>query len=560
MENFWVKNYQESVPETINPDKFTSLTELLGHSLQEFSSEPALANLGHTLSYAKLDELSRNLSAYFQSSLGLKKGDKCAVMMPNVLQYMVTVVAALRAGLVVVNVNPLYTASELHHVLQDSGAKVIVVLANFANTVEKAMAKGGIQLEQVIVTEVGDLFPLIKRSLINFVVKYVKNMVPKFNLSPSTKYNIALNIGKQLPFNTVAINSQDLAFLQYTGGTTGPAKGAALTHRNMVANVLQVCAWIEEKFKGKDNKNIITALPLYHIFSLTANGLSFFKLGGCNVLITNPRDIPGFVKELKRQPFAAISGVNTLFNALLHNKQFKEIDFSDLILAIGGGMALQAAVAEKWQQVTGTALLEGYGLTEASPVVSIVPMNTKEYKGSIGLPVPSTIVSIRDEAGKEVPLGETGEIWVKGPQVMQGYWNNQAETDKVLQDGWLSTGDIARFDQEGYLYIVDRKKDMILVSGFNVFPNEVEDVLVRHQNIREAAVVGVVSKEGNERVKAFIVTNDGQEISREEIMQHCKEYLTAYKIPKLIEFRSDLPKTNVGKILRRALREENKVE
>jgi len=553
MEKIWLRSYPEGVPAEIDINRFDSLKALLEFSCHEYGSRPAFSNMDHTLSYADLDRLSQSFGAFLQHSLGLRKGARVALMMPNLLQYPVALFGVLRAGLTVVNVNPLYTPRELQHQLKDSGAETIVILENFAHTLQDIIAQSPVK--QVITTQIGDMLPAPKRLLVNLVVKHVKKMVPKWQLPATVSLRRVLAQGAGLSLQPVELGHNDVAFLQYTGGTTGVAKGATLTHGNMVANLLQVEAWIQELF-GSGSETIITALPLYHIFSLTANCLVFSKAGGHNVLITNPRDMAGFVKELGKYRFTIMTGVNTLFNGLLNTPGFAQLDFSSLKSSIAGGMALQRAVSERWQQVTGTPLIEGYGLTETSPVVCANPITSLEYNGSIGLPLPSTNVSIRDENGQELDIGEAGELWVRGPQVMQGYWQRPEETANVLHaDGWLSTGDVASIDEKGYVRIVDRKKDMILVSGFNVYPNEIEDVLALLPQVMEAAAIGLPDEKSGEIVKVFIVKKD-PELNAETIIQHCKKHLTAYKVPRQVEFRDELPKTNVGKILRRALRDE----
>lgn len=556
VEKIWVNSYQEGVRGSIDPECYSSLVELFEQSAQKFSSRSAFSNMGVKLTYQDLDRFSRCFAGYLQRSLSFNKGDRMAIMLPNLLQYPVAMFGIHRAGGVVVNVNPLYTPVELHHLLKDSGAKAIVVLENFAHVVEKALP--GTQVKKVILTQIGDLFPWGKRHLVNFVVKNIKKMVSPYHLENKIDFLDVLSPSNGLAYQAVTLAPQDLAFLQYTGGTTGNAKGAMLSHRNMVSNVMQATEWISPIQLDTLTGGIITALPLYHIFSLTANCLTFIKLGVCNILITNPRDIPGFIKELKRQPFCAITGVNTLFNALLRHPHFKQVDFQYLKLALGGGMAVQKAVADKWKMVTQTPLIEAYGLTEASPAVCINPMDLQDYNGAIGLPIPSTEIKICDPDGQECPLGEVGELYVKGPQVMQGYWHQEEKTRQVLtQEGWLKTGDVAQVDPNGFVKIVDRIKDIIIVSGFNVYPNEIEDTIAAIDGVIEVAVVGVPSEEMGEKVKAFVVAQNTR-LTPEHIQAHCRKFLTNYKIPKEIEFRKELPKTNVGKVLRRALREETK--
>jgi long-chain acyl-CoA synthetase len=551
----WLENYPAGVPERIDVNQYASVPAVLEEAFARFSDRPAFSNFGRRLSYAQIDAMSRQFACYLTGELKLGKGDRIAIMMPNVLQYPIALFGALRAGLIVVNTNPMYTARELKHQLEDAGAKAIVVLDNFAATLQQVVAETHVQ--HIITTGIGDLLGP-KGVLINFVLKHVKKMVPAFNLPQAVRFRDALRRGAPHPLQPVALGHDDIAFLQYTGGTTGVAKGAMLTHGNMIANMLQAGAWVGTNAKPGEEV-IITALPLYHIFSLCANGLVFIRLGGLNWLITNPRDMPGFVKELAKSGFTALTGVNTLFNGLLNTPGFAELDFSRLHLTLGGGMAVQRVVAERWKKVTGCTLAEAYGLTETSPAVCINPLDLAAYNGSIGLPVPSTNVAIWSEDGQVLPAGEVGELMVQGPQVMKGYWQRQDETVKVLgADGWLHTGDIARMDADGYFYIVDRKKDMILVSGFNVYPNEVEDIVMTHPGVLEVAAVGVADEHSGEVVKLFVVRKDPN-LTEEVLRQFCRDNLTGYKRPKLIEFRDSLPKSNVGKILRRELRDESKV-
>jgi len=553
----WLDHYPAGVPEQIDVNAYASVPAVLEEAFGRFSERPAFASFGRQLSYGQIDAMSRQFAGYLTGVLKLVKGDRIAIMMPNVLQYPIALFGALRAGLVVVNTNPLYTARELKHQLEDSGAKAIVVLDNFAATLQHVVAET--QVQHIVTTGLGDLLGFPKGALVNFVLKHVKKMVPAFDLPQAVRFRDALARGAAHPMQTVVLGHDDVAFLQYTGGTTGVAKGAMLTHGNMIANMLQAGAWIGTELVKPGEEVIITALPLYHIFSLTANGLVFARLGGLNWLITNPRDMPGFVKELKKSGFTALTGVNTLFNGLLNTPGFADLDFSRLHLTLGGGMAVQRAVAERWKKVTGCTLAEAYGLTETSPAVCINPLDLKAYNGSIGLPVPSTDVAIWSEDGQPLPVGEVGELMVQGPQVMKGYWQRPDETAKVLgADGWLHTGDIARMDENGYFYIVDRKKDMILVSGFNVYPNEVEDAVMQHPGVLEVAAVGVADEHSGEVVKLFVVRRDPN-LTEEALRQFCRENLTGYKRPKLIEFRDSLPKSNVGKILRRELRDEGKV-
>lgn len=551
MEKIWLKSYPDNVPAEINTQLFNSLTELLEKNCQNYWNKIAFSNLGTLLTYGDLEAKSRDFAAYLQQVLGMKKGDRVAIMLPNILQYPVAMFGVLRAGLTVVNVNPLYTAPELAHQLKDSGAQTIIVLANFASVLEKALSVT--QIKHVIVTEIGDLMGFGKAQLVNFVIRHVKKMVPAWHIPHAVTFNTAMAEGKNRGFEKLKIHAEDIAYLQYTGGTTGVAKGAMLTHGNMVANVLQTVTFVSAAVR-EGEEIVIVALPLYHIFSLTICCLAFLELGGHGVLITNPRDIPHFVKELKKIPFNVFVGVNTLYNALLNNSEFRLLDFSSLRLSVAGGMAMQRSIAEKWQQLTHNFILEGYGLTEASPVVTINPTDIKAFTGSIGLPIPSTDVKICGENDAEVALGEPGELWVKGPQVMLGYWQKEAETKNVLTpDGWLKTGDIVRMDEKGFVYLVDRKKDMIIVSGFNVYPNEVEDVISAHPGVLEVGVIGVPSGQSGETVKAFIVKKDPN-LTEKDILDFCHQRLTRYKVPKIIVFKSELPKNNVGKILRRELR------
>ncbi|ORM57629.1 long-chain-fatty-acid--CoA ligase FadD [Pantoea rodasii] len=552
----WLKRYPADVPAEINADRYTSLVELFEHAALQYADNTAFINMGQPMTYRQLDKQSRDFAAWLQQGLGLKQGDRVALMMPNLLQYPVALFGVLRAGMVVVNVNPLYTPRELKHQLNDSGASAIVIVSNFAHTLEKVVAETSIK--HVMLTRMGDQLAPVKATLVNFVVKYVKKLVPKYHLPGAVPFRSALQQGAQMSYQRPTLTNSDLAFLQYTGGTTGVAKGAMLTHGNMQANLEQTKATYGKLLRaGKEQ--VVTALPLYHIFALTVNGLLFLDLGGTNLLITNPRDIPGFVKELSKFPFTAITGVNTLFNALLNDENFNKLDFSTLRLSAGGGMAVQKAVAERWEKLTGHYLLEGYGLTECSPLVSVNPYDITCHTGSIGLPVPSTDVRIVDDEDKDVAPGEPGELCIRGPQVMVGYWQRPDATEEVLKNGWLHTGDVVTVDGEGFIRIVDRKKDMILVSGFNVYPNEIEDVLMQHPKVREAAAIGVPSELSGEAVKVCIVKKDPS-LTKEEVLDHCRRQLTGYKVPKIIEFRDELPKTNVGKILRRELRDEAKRE
>jgi len=554
MDKIWLKSYPKGIPHEIDPDAYQSMVDVFEQSVEKYSDKPAYENMGHTITYRDLDRLTREFAAFLQNDLKCQPGDRIALMMPNLLQYPVCLYGALRAGLTIVNVNPLYTSRELLHQVYDADVETIVVVANFASTLQHVLAET--KIKNVITTEIGDLFPTIQRTIVNFVVKHIKKMVSPYHIPKAIKLRDAMARGKKLPFLEVAIRPTDVAFLQYTGGTTGIAKGAILTHRNIVANLQQASAWISPVLE-EGNEIIITPLPLYHIFSLLANCLLFVEIGGKNILITNPRDIPGFIKLLKKQnSFTALTGVNTLFNALLNNAAFKDIDFSSLKFTLGGGMAMQEAIAERWEKQTGKPLFQGYGLTETSPAVAISPYNMKHFNNTIGLPLPSTDVSIRDDEENEVPLGKTGELCVKGPQVMRGYWKKPEDTKNTFtKDGFLKTGDMVSMDHQGFITIRERKKDMIVVSGFNVYPNEIESVIATHPGVLEVAVVGIPAKVSGEMVKAYVVKKDA-ELTKEQVVAHCRENLTAYKVPKSVEFRDELPKTNVGKILRRKLRDE----
>ncbi|MDE9492544.1 long-chain-fatty-acid--CoA ligase FadD [Xenorhabdus bovienii] len=552
MEKVWLKHYPADVPAEIDPDRYLSLIEMFENAVARYADQVAFINMGEVITFRKLEERSRAFAAYLQNGLGLKKGDRVALMMPNLLQYPVALFGVLRAGMVVVNVNPLYTPRELEHQLTDSGTSAIVIVSNFAHTLEKIVFNTPVK--HVILTRMGDQLSRPKGTLVDFVVKYVKRLVPKYHLPDAISFRSVIHKGYRMQYVKPDVDGDALAFLQYTGGTTGVAKGAMLTHRNMLANLEQGKANYAP-LMAPGQELVVTALPLYHIFALTVNCLLFIELGGQNLLITNPRDINGTVKELSRYSFTALSGVNTLFNAWLNNPEFQKLDFSSLRLSVGGGMAVQRIVAEKWQNLTGCHLLEGYGLTECAPLVSGNPYNLTHYSGSIGFPVPSTEIKLVSDDGNEVPLGQAGEMWVRGPQVMKGYWNRPEATAEVLKDGWLATGDIANVDENGFLHIVDRKKDMILVSGFNVYPNEVEDVVSSHPKVLESAAIGVQNDNSGETVKIFVVRKD-QSLTENELKTHCRRYLTGYKVPKVIEFRDELPKSNVGKILRKELRNE----
>lgn len=559
MERIWLKQYPPGVPADIEPTQYASLVDLLEESFAKFADRKAFICMDKSISYRDLDQMSVALAAYLQGR-GLQRGARVAIMMPNVLQYPIATAAVLRAGFAVVNVNPLYTPRELEHQLKDSGAEAIIVLENFAHTVEQVITKTSVK--HVIVASMGDLLGF-KGVIVNLVVRRVKKMVPAWSLPGAVSFNDALSAGRGLTFNKPKLSPGDVAFLQYTGGTTGVSKGATLLHRNIVANVLQNDAWLQPALAAPphvDQLMIVCALPLYHIFALTACYLLAVRAGGCNLLIPNPRDIAGFVKELAKYQVNSFPAVNTLYNGLMHHPDFKKLDFSKLKISNGGGMAVQRPVAEQWKAVTGCFIAEGYGLSETSPTLTCNPATTNDFSGSIGIPVPSTYISIRDDGGNEVPLGQAGEICAKGPQVMSGYWNRPEETAKVMTaDGYFRTGDIGVMDEKGYTKIVDRKKDMILVSGFNVYPNEIEEVIASHPGVLECAVIGIPDSKSGEAVKAFVVKKD-QNLTAEAVIKFCHEQLTGYKVPKHIEFRTDLPKTNVGKILRRQLRDEKKAE
>ena len=557
MERIWLKQYPPGVPSDIDVNQYSSLVALLEESFAKFADRKAFICMDKSISYRDLDEMSQALGAYLQSK-GLAKGARVALMMPNVLQYPVATAAVLRAGYAVVNVNPLYTPRELEHQLKDSGAEAIIVLENFATTVQQVIAKTSVK--HVIVGSMGDLLGF-KGVIVNLVVRKLKKMVPPYSIPGAVTFNDALAAGRGMKLNKPQLNADDVAFLQYTGGTTGVSKGATLLHRNILANVLQNDAWLQPALKKPpivDNMIIVCALPLYHIFALTACYLLGVRAGGTNLLIPNPRDMPGFVKELQKYQVSFFPAVNTLYNGLLNTPGFDKLDFSKLKISNGGGMATQKPVAEKWLKTTGCTLSEGYGLSETSPTLTCNRADIEQFSGTIGLPVPSTYLSIRDDDGKEVPLGEPGEICAKGPQVMAGYWNRPDETAKVMTaDGYFRTGDIGVMDENGYTKIVDRKKDMILVSGFNVYPNEIEEVIATHPGVLECAVIGVEDSKSGEAVKAFVVKKDPN-LTAEDVIKYCTTQLTGYKVPKQIEFRTDLPKTNVGKILRRELRDEKK--
>jgi long-chain acyl-CoA synthetase len=553
VEKIWLKQYPKGVPAEIDVSEYASLRDVFEESVAKYAARPAFSCMGKSLTFAELDTLSAAFGAWLQG-IGCKKGTRVALMMPNILQYPVCLFGALRAGCTVVNVNPLYTARELEHQLSDSGAEVLVCLENFASVF--AQVRTRTKVRQPVITSVGELMGF-KGLVVDLVIRRVKKAVPAFSIPGAIRLSDALADGRKRKLETVPLGHDDIAFLQYTGGTTGVAKGAMLINRNIIANLLQARVWLQPFLSG-GREIIITPLPLYHIFSLTANCLVFMTLGGENVLIPNPRDIPGFVKEMGKYRFTAFTGVNTLFNALVNNAEFGKLDFSSLRLALGGGMAVQEAVAVKWKQVTGVPLIEAYGLTETSPAATINPLDLPAYNGSIGLPLPSTEIMLRDDAGRAVALGMPGEICVRGPQVMAGYWQRQDETDKVIdKDGWFATGDVGVMDERGFIRIVDRKKDMILVSGFNVYPNEIEAVVAMHPGVLECAAIGVPDPKSGEAVKLFVVKKDPK-LSADDVIAHCRSHLTGYKCPRDVEFRTELPKSNVGKILRRELRDEAK--
>ncbi len=550
MDKCWLKNYQSGVPHEIDPSKYNDLMQFFADTFTSCTEKVAFTNMGINLTYKDIDNKSQNLAAYLQS-LGLKKGARIALMMPNLLQYPIAIFAILRAGYSVVNINPLYTEHEVSYQLNDNGTEAIIVVANFAKTIQKALPKIP-TVKHIIVTEIGDCFPLIKRKLVNYILKYIYNAIPSFDGLKYITFNNALNIGANVKFAKPNLTPNDIAFIQYTGGTTGISKGAVLTHKNIIANVLQTTAWLSNLEKNKQ-QIIVTALPLYHIFSLTANLFTFCKIGAKNILITDPRDTKGFIKQIKKSKFSAITGVNTLYLSLINHPLFSKIDFSHLKISLSGGMALEKKVASQWNKITKSPILEAYGLTETSPGVAINPISTTSYNGSVGLPLPSTEVSIRDEQGKELAINEIGELCIKGPQVMHEYWQKPQETKLAFwEDGFFRSGDTARVDENGYLYLVDRIKDLIIVSGFNVYPHQVEETILQIPGVKEVAVIAINKGTGKEAVKACVVKND-PEISAENIIEHCRENLTSYKIPKVVEFYDELPKSNIGKILKREL-------
>ena len=553
MEKLWLNSYEQGVNAEIDITQYSSISDVFRQSVEKFAHQPAFQNMGKTLTYAEVGKLAENFASYLQNVLKLPRGERVAIMLPNLLQYPIALFGILQAGLVAVNTNPLYTPRELEHQLKDSGATTIIVLENFANTLELVLPRT--QIKHVIVASVGEMFGFFKGTLMNFVLRKIKKMVPEYRISGAIPFQTTLKEGAAHTFRPVTLTREDTALLQYTGGTTGVAKGAVLSHGNICANMLQAKEWIKNQLReGKET--VIAALPLYHIFALTVNLMIFTNAGSKIILITNPRDMKGFIGELKKERISVFIGVNTLFNGMVNQPDFATVDFSNLRLTLGGGMATQKAVAEKWKKITGTPIVEAYGLTEASPGVCCNPLNIEAYSGGIGLPVPSTEVELRDADGKEVPVGQPGELWVRGPQVMQGYWNRPEETAKTIDArGFLETGDIAVMDEKGWLKLVDRKKDLIVVSGFNVYPNEIEEVVSHNDKVMEVACIGVPNEKTGEALKVFVVKKDPS-LTKEELIEFCRTELTAYKVPKDIEFRDELPKSNVGKILRRELREQ----
>ena len=553
MEKIWLQSYEQGIPAEIDLNRYTSITDVFEQSVQQFGGKTAFQNMGKTLSYAETGKLADDFASYLQNTLKLPQGERVAIMMPNVLQYPIALFGALKAGMMVVNTNPLYTPRELEHQLNDSGATTIIVLENFANTLELVLPRT--QIQNVVIANIGEMFGAVKGSLMNFVIRKIKKMVPEYRIANAVSFQTALKQGAAQTFKPVELTRETPAFLQYTGGTTGVAKGAILSHGNICANMLQAGEWIKNQLKNGE-ETVIAALPLYHIFALTVNLMIFTQTGSRIILITNPRDMKSFIGDMKRNKISVFIGVNTLFNGMVNRPEFAEVDFSGLKLTLGGGMATQKAVAEKWKTITGTPIVEAYGLTEASPGVCCNPINIPAYTGSIGLPVPSTDIELRDENGREVAQGQPGEMWVKGPQVMQGYWNRPEETAKAIDArGFLETGDIAVMDEKGWFKLVDRKKDLIVVSGFNVYPNEIEEVVAHHEKVLEVACIGVENEKTGEALKLFVVKKDPS-LSKEELIAFCRRELTGYKVPKDIEFRDELPKSNVGKILRRELRNE----
>ena len=553
MNKYWLKSYPKGVSSEINLDEFSSLVDLFDQSCNRFNKKTSFTNFGVKISFRDLKTFSESLSSFLINNLKLQKGERVSIMMPNILQYPITTFGILKSGLVVDNINPLFTPRELKAQLIDSGSETIVIAENFASNLQKIIIET--KIKNVIITNVGELLGF-KGVLLNFVLRRIKKLVPKYSIPNSIKFSEVIKIGSKYKFKNQDIDREDIAFLQYTGGTTGGVKAAILSHRNILANAIQVREWLGKKLKfGEDLA--ICALPLYHIFALTCNSMVYFYFGANNILITNPRDIPSFVKELKKYEFTFISGVNTLFNKLMEDPNFKYCNFSNLKISIAGGMTVQKSVGDLWQYITGCTMVVGYGLSETAPAASIDPINGKSFSNTIGLPLPSTEMSIQDDFGKILPPGQEGEICIKGPQVMRGYWKNDEETKKVLtKDGWFKTGDIGVMRKDGFFKIVDRKKDMIIVSGFNVYPNEIEEVAMQHHKVLEAGCVGIKNENGQETVKLFISVKEGKSLSTEEIMQYCRQNLTAYKVPKTLEIVDEIPKSNVGKILRRELREK----
>lgn len=553
MEKIWLKHYPKGIPAEINMQAYSSIMQVFDEACQKYPQKMAFTNMGVGMTYSELAQKVDLFAAFLQNELKLKKGDRIALQMPNLLQFPIALFGAIRSGLTVVNTNPPYTAPEMLHQFKDSEPKAIVIMANFASHLETILKET--KIESIVVTELGELFPFPKNLIVNSVVKYVKKMVPAYHLPQAYSFKQALELGQGKPVQRVECNRQDIAFLQYTGGTTGVSKGAVLTHENIIANMLQICAWMTPVLK-EGEETCITPLPMYHIFSLTVNCLAFMRYGAHNILITNPRDLPALIKDMKKHHFTLMSGVNTLYNGLLNNEEFRKLDFSKLKMSVAGAMALQTSVSKRWKEVTQSLIVEGYGLTETSPVACCNPIDGNDKVGTIGLPLPSTDIKLVDDNEQEVPMGQPGELCVFGPQVMQGYWKRPDETAKVLKNGWLHTGDIAVVDEDGYFKIVDRKKDMILVSGFNVYPNEVEEAIASHPGVLEVAAIGIPNEHSGEAVKVFVVKKDPN-LTEQDVIDHAKTSLTNYKVPREVEFRAELPKTNVGKILRRALRDEH---
>lgn len=547
----WFKSYPASVDKEVDCEAYTSVVDLFEESVEKYQNDTAYECMGKTMSFKELEELSANFANYLSKELKLPKGTRIAIQMPNTLQYPVVMFGALRAGMIVVNTNPLYTPSEMEHQFNDSGADVVVIVANFASNLEKIMGK--IKAKHVVVTELGDLLGGLKGTIVNLVVKHIKKMVPAYSIPGAVSFKNALAKGANYSFSKESISLEDTAYLQYTGGTTGVSKGAELTHGNIVANMQQISAWMKPKLKEREEL-VVTALPLYHIFALTVNCLAMMKIGAHNLLITNPRDMKAFCKDLSKHEFTVFTGVNTLFNGLLNQDSFKSLDFKKLKIAVGGGMAVQKYTAEQWKSLTGVPLAEGYGLTETSPVASCNPIDGTERIGTIGIPLPNTEMMIADDQGNELPLGERGEVLIKGPQIMKGYWNRPEETANVMHGEWFKSGDIGVMDEDGFFKIVDRKKEMILVSGFNVYPNEVEDCIAGMDEVTEVGVIGMPDPRSTEKVVAYIVPKD-KSLTSEQVIAHCHQYLTNYKVPKEVYFTDELPKSNVGKILRRKIKE-----